>query len=86
MKKIVRKLNWETVRSYCIINDLYTNGCNEDYTKLYNYISDRDNYITDDDLIIIACDIYNHSYIKNNDLEIIDIISGLNRNSFYEVI
>ena len=84
--RIVRKLTWDSVRSYCINNDLYTRGFNEDYTRLYNYIADRDNYIGDNDLIIIAKDIWYHSDMESNDLELDNIISGLNRLSFYEVL
>lgn len=84
--RIIRKLTWDSVRSYCINNDLYTRGFNEDYTRLYNYIADRDNYIEDNDLIIIANDIWYHSDMESNDLELDNIISGLNRLSFYEVL
>lgn len=79
--KIIRKLGWDTVRGYCIDRKLYTNGSNEDYEKLYNFITKKKYNITDNDIIKIAEDIKIHSI---TDLEIIDIITGLNMNSYYE--
>lgn len=84
--KIMRKLDWGTVRQYCIKSNLYTKGYNEDYTRLSKYIMDRDNYIDDNDLIVIASDIYYHSDTRESQIELIDIITMLNRNSIYEVI
>lgn len=81
--KLVRKLGWDTVRQYCIKNELYTNGCNQEYTSLYDYITLKKYTIDDEALLYIAEDIWKHSI---TDLYIEDIFSGLNRESYYEEI
>lgn len=79
--KLERIIRWDEVRRFCIDNELYTNGCNEEYNKLYEFIVERNNKINDDDLVIISEDILDHSITE---FELIDIISGLNRRSFYQ--
>lgn len=80
--KLIRKLGWETVRRYCISRNLYTNGCNEEYTALYEFISGKGNKINDEDLLYVAEDIWKHSI---TDLYIEDIFTGLNSESYYEI-
>lgn len=83
MKKIIRCLGWDTVRGYCISRKLYTNGCNQEYEKLYKFITKKKYIISDKDLYNISYDIWMHSI---TDLEIMDIFTGLNSQSYYEEI
>lgn len=83
MKKVIRKLGWDTVRGYCISRKLYTNGCNQEYEKLYKFIIKKNYNISDKDLMRISEDIWMHSI---TDLEVIDIFTGLNSQSYYEEI
>ena len=80
--KLIRILGWDTVRAYCVRNSLYTNGCNQEYTALYEYITERKYRIDDEALLYIAEDIYKHSI---TDLYLEDIYSGLNRESYYQI-
>lgn len=79
--KLIRKLDWYGVRDCCIKNELYTNGCNEEYNNLSDYVYNH-NIINDEDLIYIATDILEHSI---TDMTLEDIVSALNRRSHIEV-
>lgn len=83
MSRVIRKLGFDTIRSYCIERKLYINGTNEEYNNLYDFVSELNNQITDFQLWLISQDIKEHSI---TDLQIIDIFTGLNRESYYEVL
>ncbi len=60
---IKRLLNWDDVRKVCIQNDYYTFGDNKDYEEMLGYVMKLNN-CTDEDLIGIAQDIFNHTDIE----------------------
>lgn len=76
--KLIRELRFEDVRRICIDNNFYTNGTNEEYNKLKNYI-DEVNDMTDDKLIKVARDIQKHSI---TDYSLTTIITLLNEKIF----
>ena len=76
--KLVRFLRFEDVRRVCIENDFYTNGTNEEYNDLKEYV-DRTKDMTDDKLIRVARNIQNHS---NTTYTLDTIITMLNEKIF----
>ena len=56
--KFKHTINSEDVRQFCIANNLYTTGDNEDYAKMLDYASSN---CTPQDIINIAKDIAEHS-------------------------
>lgn len=81
--KETRNLYWGYVRSYCIENDLYSKGTNEEYAKLLDGVQELEN-VTNQDLYEIAKDIKDHS---DTHYEVTDIMSDLAKkcNSFFEI-
>lgn len=71
--KYARILRNDDVREMCISNELYTNGCNEEYYKMFEKCEGE---ITDEKLFEIATDIYDHSC---TDMTVLDIANALNR-------
>ena len=61
--RINRVLDASKVRAVCIKNDLYNQGCNEEYAKMLDAVSDMPGYMDDlDDIIITtAKDIAEHT-------------------------
>lgn len=83
--KVVKWIEWDTVRNICIRNNWYTRGTTEEYMKLHDYIMEHRNY-TEESILYIATDIYNHSNFSEfegaSDIEFIegitfDLIGGL---------
>ena len=71
--------NWDNLRQFCVNNNAYTCGCNEEYTKMLDKFADFNSANTEKQQIKvlqeIANDIYNHSdeEFKRN-FTIIDIM------------
>ena len=59
--KIVRRMNADKVRAYCIENELYTCGTSEDYRQMFQMC---DEARTDEQFIEIAKNIYEHSDVE----------------------
>lgn len=81
--KETRTLYWGYVRSYCIENDLYGNGTNEEYAKLLDGVQALES-VTSKDLYEIAKDIKEHS---TTHYEITDLMFDLAKkcNSYFEI-
>ena len=58
--KFKHTINSEDVRQFCIANNLYTTGDNEDYAKMLEMVSEADD-CTPQLIIAIAKDIAEHS-------------------------
>ena len=58
--KFKHTINSEDVRQFCIANNLYTTGDNEDYAKMLEMVSEADD-CTPQLIIEIAKDIAEHS-------------------------
>lgn len=59
---IIRTINREKVRHWCIQNNYYTCGNNSEYSKMLDMCDDYDKQEASDELIInIAQNIWNHS-------------------------
>lgn len=58
--KLKKELRFEDVRRICIDNNLYTNGTNEEYNELMEFVEEIGN-ITDYRLLLIGRNIFNHS-------------------------
>lgn len=58
--KLKKELRFEDVRRICIDNNLYTNGTNEEYNELMEFVEEIGN-ITDYRLLLIGRNILNHS-------------------------
>lgn len=64
---VTRKLDWSDLYSLCNKEEYYTCGTNEQYSNLYNMLYDEYGDMedmTDERLIMIAEDIYDHSDIQ----------------------
>ena len=58
--KTFRQIASEGVRAVCIREGWYTNGTNEDYTQMLEFV-DEHREAKDQDILNIALDIYAHS-------------------------
>ena len=67
--KFKHTINSESVRKFCIHNDLYTRGDNMDYTELLNSVDDIDD-CTPQDIINIAKDIAKHSDVQDAKIDL----------------
>ena len=81
--KETRGLYYGDVMGYCIENNLYSRGTNEDYAKMLDYIQGLKN-VTGKALYKIAKDIKEHS---DTHYEITDLMFDLAKkcNSFFEM-
>ena len=79
--KIIRELRFEDIRRICIEHNLYTNGTNEEYSELKNFVDGIKN-MTDLRLMLVAKDIMNHS---TTDYSISTILTLLNEKAFLYV-
>ena len=81
--KETRGLYWGNVRAYCIKNDLYSAGTNEEYAKMLDYVQSLKN-VTPKALYKIAKDIKDHS---KTHYEITDLMFDLAKQctSFFEI-
>lgn len=59
--KIVRRMNADKVRAYCIENELYTCGTSEEYQQMFQMCDEAQ---TDEQFIEIAKSIYEHSDVE----------------------
>lgn len=62
--KEYKNLDFYKVQEFCIDNELYTQGTQDDFDKLNAFISNKIHF-SKNDLLKIAIDIYNHSDIDN---------------------
>ena len=74
--RINRVLDASKVREVCIKNDLYNQGCNEEYAKMLDAVSDMPGYIEDlDDIIITtAKDIAEHTQDRQDQDGLVSIV------------
>ena len=74
--RINRVLDASKVREVCIKNDLYNQGCNEEYAKMLDAVSDMPGYMDDlDDIIITtAKDIAEHTQDRQDQDELVSIV------------
>lgn len=79
--KLKKELRFEDVRRICIEHNLYTNGTNEEYNELMEFVNEIGN-ITDYRLILIGRNILNHSI---TDYSLDTIITLLNEKIFITV-
>ena len=81
--KETRGLYYCDVMRYCIENDLYSAGTNEEYAKMLDYVQSLKN-VTPKALFKIAKDIKEHSHTH---YEITDLMFDLAKkcNSFFEI-
>lgn len=82
MIKEIKITSSDDIREFCIRNNMYTCGNNDDYTKLLNYVNDNHLNITIEVLHNIASDIYWHSKGYNSDFandEILYLMGLINR-------
>lgn len=61
MMKIERTVYWEDLRNACIREEWYTKGTCEEYDNLLFGIVDKCSELTDEKLMAIAEDIFQHS-------------------------
>ena len=61
-------INSEDVRQFCIANNLYTRGNNEDYTRMLRNV--ENNNCTPQLIIAIAKDIAEHSDAQNSKIDL----------------
>lgn len=61
---LTRLWSYDSVRGCCMANDYYTNGDNEDYMKMLDYVHDHDEP-TEADVYAVALDIVIHSTLES---------------------
>ncbi len=90
--KVQRLLDTTTLRKVCVENDYYTRGTSEEYDNLFKIIWDN-KIVTDEQLIKVAEDIYNHSNIEKkmreygcSDREVMDSIMFNLVNACYQLV
>lgn len=71
----IRTISSEDIRNMCIKNDWYDNGTNEEYNNLLSY--SKEPYITSDEIIEMATDIYSHTQKFVNTPFNSDIVSAI---------
>lgn len=64
--KVTKFLSSESIRNTCIRMEWYTLGTNEEYSELLSFVDSVRCSFTDDDLLTIACDIYDKSFMLND--------------------
>lgn len=82
--KEIRSMPSTSLRSLCIKNHWYTCGNNEEYSRLFDRLTDCCGYpenLTTEKLTEIAVDIWEHSEITGYTIE--TVLFELARNCFY---
>lgn len=69
------------LRSYCVKNDFFTRGTNEEYEAMFDLIRGHGHDLTNETLYQIAKAIYDHSEWETyDDIQITDVMNGLAKN------